>query len=106
MHEAAMTEAEATRFTKRMAIFRRRGWPEDRAFAMAERLWMRDGTEDQRAAKLSDDRRVCIECKHLQMKGGCFAASQGQGADAEFPPISTPVPDMLHRCSTFEWARA
>jgi hypothetical protein len=47
-----------------------------------------------------DDRRMCIECSHLQRDGGCFAARQGWIARAA--TYLTPVKNMLQRCERFE----
>lgn len=50
-----------------------------------------------------DDRRMCIECEHLQRDGGCFAARQGWIANA----VKTlqPVLTVLQRCEHFGWQK-
>lgn len=93
----AWGDAQIARFSKRVAIFRRRGWATDRAEAFADMLAARDYSRD--------DRRACIECKGLQRDGACLAAKQGRLGGA----ITTryaPVPDMLQRCPGFVWMTA
>lgn len=86
---------EIDRLAKRMALFTRRGFSSEKSGELAELLLLRDADRD--------DRRMCIECSHLQRDGGCFAARQGWifGATTNL----TPVPDMLQRCERFEWQR-
>jgi hypothetical protein len=76
----------------RVQLFQRRGIAEQGAVGLAEVLRRRDTD--------FDDRRMCIECAHLQRDGGCFAARQGwiQGAAVYLSPIRT----MLQRCERFE----
>jgi hypothetical protein len=89
------SDREITRFTKRVALFKRRGQTEERAESIAESLIARDRDRD--------DRRLCIECSHLQRDGGCFAARQGwiHGASRQL----TPVQNVLQRCERFDWAK-
>lgn len=86
-------DAQIRRFTYRLGLFQRRGWPEALAEAFADRLALRDQDKD--------DRRACIECKHLQRDGGCFAAVQGwlKGVSARHHPVA----DVLFRCDSFEF---
>jgi hypothetical protein len=84
-------EVEFRRFPVRVALFKRRGLTEAKAEALAERLALRDMERD--------DRRVCLECLHLQTSGTCFPAVQGW-----MPHTSTrfePVRDLLQRCESF-----
>ena len=83
------------RLQKRVAFFERRGLDFEAAAEIAELLLLRDAERD--------DRRMCIECAHLQRDGGCFAARQGwiHGAARNL----TPVQDMLQRCERFELQR-
>lgn len=81
------------RLTKRINLFKRRGCNTEQAGGMAELLLLRDAD--------MDDRRMCIECAHLQRDGGCFAARQGWIAGAS--TNLTPVTNMLQRCERFEW---
>lgn len=80
------------RLITRTNLFMRRGLREERARELAEKLGQRDDE--------FDDRRMCIECAHLQRDGGCFAARQGwiQGAALYL----TPVQNMLQRCAHFK----
>ena len=86
-------DREIARFMFRQALFVRRGLPEPQAERLADRLALRD---QQR-----DDRRMCIECSHLQASGGCFAATHGW-----LPGTSRrhePAPVILQRCEQFQW---
>lgn len=48
-----------------------------------------------------DDRRMRLECQHLQRKGDCFAAPKARipGADRGHHPVV----DALFRCDAFKW---
>lgn len=88
-------DTEFRRFAFRVGLFGRRGWTTVEAEVLADRLALRD--QD------GDDRRVCLECSHLQQPGTCFAAQQGW----LLPHTSrrtTPVRDLLQRCESFGWA--
>ena len=77
---------------QRTALFKRRGLDKERALEAARSLRKRDNE--------SDDRRMCIECAHLQRDGVCFAARQGW-----IPGVArylTPVKTMLQRCGHFK----
>lgn len=100
-HHARMPwgDREAGRFQFRVALFIRRGLSEPEADTLADRLFERDFERDER--------RVCVECQHLQRSGHCFAAKQGRLAHpkggtkaAEF---FTPLPQTLQRCEGFEF---
>jgi hypothetical protein len=86
------TDPVIVRLSKRAELFMRRGLDEERATELAETLRERD--------RQLDDRRMCIECAHLQRDGGCFAARQGwiYGAALNLAPVQT----MLQRCERFE----
>lgn len=88
-------EDEFRRFGLRVAMFVRRRVPQAMAERWADRLALRD--------QQLDDRRVCIECKHVQDDRGCFAASQGRikGADRRMQVM----PFQLQRCPAFAWAK-
>jgi hypothetical protein len=90
------TDAEITRFTKRVALFGRRGIAPAKAEAMADHCALRDQEKD--------DRRFCVECEHLQQSGHCFAAKQGWLPTASYR--MEPVKDVLTRCSQFIWQKA
>jgi hypothetical protein len=89
------TEAEISRFQFREALFIRRGMSASAAETLADRLALRD--------QHRDERRVCIECEHLQRSGHCFAASQGRlvGIDTRYQPVI----DQLARCEGFSWQK-
>lgn len=91
----ALTDRQIAHMVFRIALFRRRGVPEQEAERMADRLADRDYE--------LDDRRVCLECRHRQDDRGCFPASQGRikGADRRLQTI----PFLLQRCAHFVWAR-
>ena len=86
---------EFRRFGLRVAMFKRRRIDQATAERWADRLALRD--------QQLDDRRVCIECKHKQDDGGCFAASQGRmkGVDKRLQVI----PFILQRCNHFAWQK-
>lgn len=87
-----ITDPTVIRLAKRAELFKRRGLGEEQAVVLAETLRQRDDD--------FDDRRLCLECSHLQRDGGCFAARQGwiHGAATYL----VPVPTMLQRCEHFE----
>lgn len=78
------TDAEINRFGLRVGLFERRGLSADAAEIMAERCLNRD--------RDMDDRRSCIECKHLQGSGFCAATKL-----PVFPA------EIFHRCHRFGW---
>ena len=78
------TDAEINRFVLRAGLFERRGLATDDAEVLAERCLSRD--------RDLDDRRACIECKHLQGGGRCALTRK----DA-LPKT------MFQRCHGFEW---
>lgn len=89
----ALTSKELDRFEYRMGLFKRRGLSSDEAETLADKLASRDID--------CDDRRVCLECRHIQRDGKCFAAQQGRLHNA--PTYYTPVRTMLQRCEGFAW---
>lgn len=56
-------DAEFRRFAFRVALFTRRGRTESEAEFLADRLALRDQEKD--------DRRVCLECKHVRPQLRC-----------------------------------
>jgi len=91
----ATADPVLARLSKRVGLFKRRGCSEEQAGELAELLLLRDADRD--------DRRMCIECAHLQRDSGCFAARQGWIAGAA--AYLTPVQNMLQRCERFEWQK-
>lgn len=96
VHGDGWTDVEIQRFLKREALFGRRGHTATEAEALAAVAQRRD--------RERDERRMCVECKHLQQDGGCFAARQGWllATPANFTPVRT----LLQRCDQFDWAKA
>lgn len=58
---------------------------------LAERLTLRD--------RQADDRRMCLECRELELSGRCAAARRGAiaGVDRRLEPVS----NILMRCTAF-----
>lgn len=100
-HHARMPwgDREQARFTFRVALFVRRGQLEHEAETLADRLYERDFERD--------DRRMCLECKHLQRSGTCFAAKQGRlihpPGGTKAAEFFTPPQQLLQRCEGFEF---
>lgn len=106
MSEPGWNDAQISRFTYRVGLFRRRGQTEQRAEALAESLVRRD-------AEL-DDRRLCLECASLQRAPAgygngpapsprCGPASAGKRKDAS--KRCEPVTDILQRCPHFTFQK-
>lgn len=91
----ALDDRQIARMQFRLGLFKRRGLLESEAETLADRLALRDQDKD--------DRRVCVECKHLQRDGGCFAAVQGWLAGVS--KRHQPVLALLQRCEQFQWAK-
>ena len=88
-------DREKFRHQFRVGLFQRRGLDEQYATQLADRLWERDAS--------GDDRTFCLECTGLQRSGHCFPASQGRikGVSKEWRPVR----DLLMRCEGFEWRK-
>lgn len=85
MHTAIVwTEAEINRFSLRKAMFLRRGMGSDAAERLADACVRRDRDKD--------DRRACIECKHMQEGGFCKATKNWALPN-----------EIFHRCHAFDW---
>lgn len=87
MQQAAINErmlpwgdAEFRRFDFRAALFQRRGMTEAEAQFLADRLALRDQERD--------DRRVCVECKHVRAQLRCIHSH-------------AVLTDVLQRCPDF-----
>lgn len=91
---APWSDKEIHRFLAREGMFSRRGLSPSDSEQLAELCLQRD--------RDFDDRRMCIECKHLQQSGGCFAAAQGWIAKA--PRNLTPLKTTFQRCASFDWS--
>ena len=79
-----LTHAETKRAEFRIGLFQQHGWDEPRARAWAVKLAARDLERD--------DRRLCVECRHLTSKWKCV-----QGGAV--------VADALQRCASFKWEK-
>lgn len=89
----ALSDKQIARMQFRIGLFLRRRLSEAQADRVADRLADRDNDRD--------DRRMCLECSHLQRPGTCFAAAQGW-----LPQTSKhlePVRDVLMRCECFDF---
>ncbi len=90
----ALNDKQIARMAYRIGLFRRRGLSERDAEQLADRLADRDFERD--------DRRMCIECEHLQPKPGtCFMAQQGllPSTSRHLQPVLT----VLARCERFSF---
>ena len=88
-------DAEFRRFFFRTGLFQRRGWTEQKAEFTSDRLALRDQEHD--------DRRMCIECSHLQRSLTCFVAANGRMPNTA--RHHQPVQDILQRCEFFSWQK-
>ena len=89
--QPAWSEREIETFSARVLLFVRRGLSPTTADDMAERMTWRD--------RDGDDRRTCIECRHLSRDARCTLARAGKliGIDRALEPI----PTLLQRCDGF-----
>lgn len=83
--------AEIDAFQRRGRVFSRRGYCDDDLDSICEALALRD--------RGSDDRRLCIECRHLDDRGRCLRAAMGR-LDG-FPRRFDPLLVQLQRCHGF-----
>jgi hypothetical protein len=88
-HACGWTDDEIATFSMREVRFRQLHRTD--AEHLAERLTLRD--------RQADDRRMCVECRELEISGRCAAARRGEipGADRRLEP----VPNLLIRCEAF-----
>lgn len=85
----AMNAGEIERFEARVTLFRRRGLTTEQAEAMVDKLLRRD--------REGDDRRLCLECRHLS--GRRCAAWRVAGIGG---PDVGDLRTKLQRCDGFE----
>lgn len=90
-HAEPWDDAAVRRLAARVLLFIRRGVDATDADDLAERLQLRDAQQD--------DRRLCLECRHLAGRGCLNARSANVGR--ELPPQMV---TMLQRCPGFEVA--
>ena len=88
-HAGGWDDGEIAAFTAREITFARMGRHD--AEHLAERLTLRD--------REGDDRRMCLECSWMGVRGQCIAAASGRipGADRQLEPVHT----ILQRCAAF-----
>ena len=77
-------DREITRFQFRLGLLMRRGLPEQKAEALADRLALRDQERD--------DRRICLECAALLSDVRC---KHGHAV----------LPDVFQRCPSFTFEK-
>ena len=89
-HAGGWDDAEIEAFTVRSARVSAMGRVD--AEHLAERLTLRD--------RQADDRRLCVECRELEVTGRCGAARRGAlaGADRRMEPTLY----ILMRCPAFK----
>ena len=78
------TQAEITRARARMERLEQAGLTGSDADVLVDALVERD--------RGYDDRRICLECKHLRSKGDALVCGNGQAA----------LPFVLQRCDVFD----
>lgn len=90
---SALPDAERRRFDARVRMFTRIGF-KNKAEEWAKKLTDRD--------RDGDDRRVCVECKHMQRDHGCWQAKQGRLEPGTAKEMRV-LPFLLQRCCGFGW---
>lgn len=91
-HSQAMNTAEIDAFTARLARFTDEGVSYDDAERLADALVSRD--------REGDDRRLCLECAHLQ-GAGRWRCGNWLLAGLDSPEIGRDLALMLQRCPGF-----
>ena len=91
-HSAAMTGREIETMVERTALFNRRGLTALDAELLADELVGRD--------RQADDRRLCLECRHLTT-GRTMRCAQWQSAGLGQPGIPEGMAVQLQRCDGF-----
>lgn len=81
------------RYRFRRDLFIRRGQSHEVAGLLGYQLENRDADKD--------DRRMCLECTHLQRANRCWQVQQGnmRGVSAKHEPVTT----ILSRCDYFQF---
>lgn len=87
-HAEPWNDAAIARFVARVALFLRRGIDATDADDLAERLHLRDVQ--------GDDRRSCLECRHLSGRRCGNAAAAGVGAE-----LPDALVTLMQRCPGF-----
>ncbi len=94
-HSAAMNGQEIDTFTVRLASFTDKGLSLADAERAADRLVIRD--------REGDDRRLCLECSHLQGHGR-WRCGNWQAADVASQGLAPGLVQALQRCSGYRCA--
>lgn len=91
-HSDAMNGQEIDTLMERLRLFNDKGFSLDQAERLADKLVIRD--------RDSDDRRLCLECVHLQGRGR-WRCGNSVNADAAREGLPTELVANLQRCSGF-----
>lgn len=91
-----MTDRQINTFTVRVARFTEKGLRPDFSRRLAETLAIRD--------QEGDDRRLCLECVHLQGHGS-WRCGNWKLADVPHDGLPRVVVPMLQRCDGFQKAK-
>jgi len=91
-HSQAMNSGEIDTFTARLGRFTDKGMAYDQAEALADKLVQRD--------REGDDRRLCLECRHLQ-GAGRWRCGNWQQADVAREGLARDLVLMLQRCDGY-----
>ena len=94
-HSTAMTGREIDAFTARLSRFADKGLSLDDGEALTDKLVIRD--------RKSDDRRCCLECRHLAGYGSAsWRCSNCKAAGVGASRLPLVLVLMLQRCDGFE----
>jgi len=93
-YSAAMTGKEIDTLIERTALFSRRGLSALDAELLADKLVNRD--------REGDDRRLCLECAHLNRPAGTLHCAQWQRAGLGAPGVPAGLHLVLQRCNGFK----
>ena len=91
-HSPAMNTTEVDTFTARLARFTEKGVSYDEAERLADALVIRD--------REGDDRRLCLECPHLQGFGR-WRCGNWQAVDVARQGLARDLVLLLQRCGGF-----
>lgn len=92
-HTEAMSTAEIDTFNGRLRLFTRNGLDYPEAEGLADSLVTRD--------RDGDDRRLCLECRHLQHGIGLWGCNQWKRAGLVVSGMPAEVIKLLQRCEGF-----
>lgn len=92
-HTEAMNTAEIDTFNGRLHLFTRHGLDFTKAETLADSLIKRD--------RDGDDRRLCLECRHLQHGIGLWGCNHWRRAGLAVSGVPAEVVTLLQRCEGF-----